>query len=138
MRYVRILAAGLLLVAVGCFNRVTVAPETSPEKRVVEKFIKQMMDDDEDGMKELISPDWLDENDIDLDDYQVNAYEPTNYRVTKVKGNRVTAELLFSSGSAHELVFEVSKEGGKYYIVPGSYDEGEWIHPWAEIEENIR
>jgi len=138
VRCLHILTAGLLLMAIGCFNRATVAPETSPERKVVEKFLKEMKDDDGDGMKRLVSPDWLDENDIDLDDYHVNAYSPVSYQVTKVKGNKVTAEISFSSGSVHRLVFEVSEEDGKYFIVPGEADDDGWIHPWQKVETGVR
>jgi hypothetical protein len=137
MHCVRILAAGLLLISVGCFNRLTVKPEPGPEQKVVEKFLKEMVDGDEDGMKKFISPEWLEDNDIDIDDYQVNAYSPTSFTVTKVKGSKVTVKILFSGGSTHKLMFKVSEEDDKYYIVPGSYDEDEWIHPWQEAETDI-
>jgi hypothetical protein len=133
-----VLIAGSLLVFAGCFNRATVQPEASPEQKAVEKYIKRMIASDEEGEKKMISPEWLEENDLDIDDYQVNSYSPEDYEIMKVKGSKVTAEIIFKDGDAHRLVFKVSKEKGKYYIVPGTYDEDEWIHPWQSVETSVR
>jgi len=97
-----------------------------------------MIDSDEAGEKKMISPEWLEENDIDIDDYQVNSYSPEDYEITKVKGSKVVAEIIFSDGDAHRLTFKVSKEKGKYYIVPGEADDDGWIHPWQKVETGVR
>ncbi|MEO0082226.1 MAG: hypothetical protein ABIL25_08045 [candidate division WOR-3 bacterium] len=135
-----VLAACSLVFLTGCPSRATVKPviETKPEQKVVERFLRRMIDDDEEGMKKLISPQWIEENDIDLNDYRVNAYSPQDFEITKVKGTKVTAEIIFGDGDAHRLEFRVRKENGKYYIVPGLYDEDNWIHPWTDVETNVR
>jgi len=137
-RLLSFLAACSLLLAAGCPNRATVSPPSDPSTRRVERFLDAMIDDDQDGMKKMISPAWAEENDIDLDDYQVNAYSPESYEITKVKGSKVTAEIIFNDGDAHRLVFKVTKEGSKFYIEPGSYDEDEWIHPWVSVTTSVR
>ncbi len=135
---VSVLTAAAVLLFAGCFNRVTVTPEPSPQQKAVEKYLKRMIAGDEEGEKKMISPDWLEENDLDIDDYQVNSYTPEDYEIMKARGSKITAEIIFSDGDAHRLVFEVSKEGGKYYIVPGSYDEDNWIHPWQDVKTSVR
>ena len=135
---VSVLAAGLVMVFAGCISRTTVVVGSTPEQRAVEKFLGRMIDSDEDGEKKMISPQWLEENDLDIDDYQVNSYSPEDYEITKVKGSKITVEIIFSDGDAHRLVFLVRKEGGKYYIVPGSYDEDGWIHPWQSVKTSVR
>ncbi|MBN2537860.1 hypothetical protein JXB37_06250 [candidate division WOR-3 bacterium] len=134
----------LAVLGAGCPSRATVARQ-SPARAVVEEFLTAMVEEDEDRMEELISPAWLEENDVDFWDYELNSYSPVDFKVTAVKGGLVTAEIEFEAGGAHRLVFETRKENGRWYIVPGSYDEPDWdwgddgwVHPWKEIETDIR
>jgi hypothetical protein len=126
----------LLLAGVGCPRRGTTLRD-NPRARCVSRFIDAMMEDDKSAMAGLISPEWLDEEQVDLADYDINAYGPSSYEVEEAKGTLVTAVIRFASGGAHRLTFRVSQEQGEYYVVPGRVDTDNWIHPWTTVEANI-
>jgi hypothetical protein len=150
MRYARVALAAVLVAAVltgaGCPARPTIR-KAGFEESTVAAFLEAMVAADEEAQAALISPAWLAEREIDLesDEYSVNSYSPDGFRVTAVEGDVVTAELDFDDGSAHRLRFRVRAENGRGYVVPGSHDEPDWeddspgwVHPWLDVETNVR
>jgi hypothetical protein len=129
--------AAVALLSVGCPSRQTVG-RPDPVKQTVAKFVGAMMEDDEEAMTSMLSPRWLDEEAVDLEEADINAYSPDRYKIDKVEGNRVTVTIFFTSGSKNRLVFRVREEDGEWYIVPGEYDFDGWIHPWVSVEEGVK
>lgn len=124
------LVAGLVLLCAGCFNRVIIAP-TEDATDTVEDFMDAMVDEDQDDMKDMISPAWLAKNRIDIEKYQVNAYTPEEYEILGPDGKDIKVKLIFESGGTRYLWFRVVIEDDDGYILPGSFDK-EWIHPWQK------
>ncbi|MEO0081762.1 MAG: hypothetical protein ABIL25_05645 [candidate division WOR-3 bacterium] len=127
------LLGAVLLALPCCFNRAVLVPVEEAED-TVEDFMEAMMDDDEEDMKDLISPAWLAKHKLDIEDYNVNAYTPEEYEIIGPDGKDIKVRLVFGSGATRFLWFRVVNEDDDYYIVPGSYDD-ELIHPWQKTEE---
>lgn len=113
------------------------------EKQFVAKFLSYMHAErgtNYPGLMSCISPNYLKENNIDKEKYKVNNYtiwgftidsfdETENIVYTKVYGQK--------RSWTYKLTFKLSKENGKFYIIPSSSDT-EWIHPWWGEVETIK
>ena len=151
MRYCQVAFAAVLVAAAllgaGCPARHALK-KSQLEIATVEAFLDAMVADDEAAQAALISPAWLEDEGIDLDDdyedYRINGYTPTGYKVIGVEDGIVTAEIEFENDGAHRITFLVREEQGRGCIVPGSVEEADdfgdptWINPWQEVESNIR
>jgi len=104
-------------------------------KKTVSDFLDAMVIQDQDAMKAFISPEFKEKNKTEEVTYRINNYGVTGFIVYKFdkSNNILTAHIWGSSKNwVHELTFTLSKEGGKWYIVPSSFD-GEWIDPWTKV-----
>lgn len=106
------------------------------EVRTVRKFLLAMKDDDQAGMKALISPTWLQDNGLSIDDYDINRFALLDYTIEKVKGNEVTVLVKFIPG-AHRLVLRVTREENRCYIEPGGANERGFIDPWVKVDKFV-
>ncbi len=106
------------------------------EVRTVRKFLLAMKDDNQAGMKTLISPAWLRDNGLSIDDYDINRFALLDHTIEKVEGNEVTVLVKFIPG-AHRLVLRVTREEGRCYIEPGGANERGFIDPWVRVDKFV-
>jgi hypothetical protein len=111
------------------------AQNGSGEKQMVAKFLSFMHAERGPNYPEMmncISPAYLKENNIDKKAYKVNNYTIWGFTIESFseEDNIVYAKIYGQKRSwGYSLGFKVSKENGRFYIVPSSFDT-EWIHPW--------
>lgn len=114
--------------------------EDDPQKALVDEFLKLMCEDKHDGyaLMKYISPEYIDDNDLDEDDYQVNTYYPKDYSIENSKNGNVVTKIWGKNKSwIHKLTFKVVKENGKYYLYPGSHSDS-YIDPWYKITTFVK
>jgi len=129
-----VVAAALVLGTAGCFVKQAMFRPPEDAEDVVEEFMDAMVDEDEEGLMDLISPAWLERNKVDPEEYTVNKYFPDDYEILGADGRDIKVRIDYESGGARYMWFRVVEEDDELFIVPGSFDD-EWIHPWQKTEE---
>ncbi len=106
-----------------------------PEVRCVEKFMQTMQAHPftDSLLVRHISPQWLQENEIDPKDARVNTYDPEGFTVQKI--DPVTGEVVVVIWGEdrkwqHRLLFQTTDDD--LYIVPGKLD-GKKVTPWTRV-----
>jgi hypothetical protein len=133
MRCCTLLALVCLVGLTGCPNRANIRPEDG-QTELIDRFFKAMVSDEVKDDKKLVSPAWVEANDIDLDDYFINWYSGAeDYEVESVEGDRVTMLVKYYGGTDMRMIIQTSFENDRHYIVPGGHDD-EYIHPWLKAE----
>ena len=134
MRCCTLLALVCLVGLTGCPNRANIRPDDG-QTEFIDRFFKAMVSDETKDEKKLVSPAWVEANDIDLDDYFINWYSGAeDYEVESVEGDRVTMLVkYYYSLTEMRMIIQTSFENGRYYIIPGGHDD-EYIDPWLKAE----
>ncbi|MDD5571073.1 MAG: hypothetical protein PHD97_07940 [Bacteroidales bacterium] len=90
-------------------------------------------------MRKYISPSYIKSNYIDIDDYEVNNYVPTNFEIIdcNISTGKVKANIWGNNKSLmHSLIFKIVEENGTLYFYPSKKTES-YIYPWDEVIENF-
>ncbi len=137
----RILAIISLVVLVSaCSSTQKLSKKGQSEIQYVEKFIEGMKDFGDDKLGAFIAPSYLENNKLDLSEYQINTYMPAGYEVKEWDKNAGIATTLIwgeDKGWVHRLTFKVVKESGKMYLYPMKHSD-DFIHPWHSVETYIK
>jgi hypothetical protein len=116
------------------------------EKQMVARFLSFMHAERGPNYPEMmncISPAYLKENNIDVKAYKVNNYTIWGFNIESFsETDQIVYANIYGQKKSwgYHLGFKVSKENGRFYIIPSSFDT-EWIHPWwGEVEtiENLK
>ncbi|MCB0721136.1 MAG: hypothetical protein KDC42_02425 [Ignavibacteriae bacterium] len=83
-----------------------------------------------------ISQEWLEENNINLKNYNINSYAPTSYEIELIFDRYVVAQIRGESWG-HLLVFKFIDEDGVYRIIPKgiSSASNDYIDPWYDVQQ---
>jgi hypothetical protein len=92
-------------------------------------------------MGTLISPDWLRQEDIDLDSFMVSRlalpdsiWRPS-YELESMEGDTVTFRAILKGARTRRYALELRNEQGRYYVVPSGVDHCCYsIDPWFKVE----
>ena len=109
------------------------------EKQFVAKFLSFMHAERGTNYPEMmkcISPNYLKENNIDLNTHKVNNYSIWGFTIESyyAEENLITVKIFGQKHAwAYRLTFKLSNENERLYILPSSFDD-EWIHPWWSSE----
>ncbi len=111
----------------------------SSKNDYVTKFIQAWIDDeDDDYLRRFISPDYCDDEVVDLNDYYINNYSPVDFCVVGQEGSYTIAYVWGSDkGWIHKVYFEVTSEDGDYYLYPSEISENDYVYPWYKVETYV-
>lgn len=115
----------------------------SAEKKLVQEFMDLMVADTHTDFNEktrpMISPKYLEENNLEIDDYSINLYYPTGYEIKEYdKKEKIVTVLIWGESRdwVHRLYFKTVKENGKIYFYPEQVS-GSYIYPWYKVDSYI-
>ena len=88
------------------------------------------------SLGKFISQEWIEDNGIQLKNYNINSYSPTGYDILLIFDRYVVAEISGESWS-HILVFKFINEDGVYRIIPRGVSEAskDYIDPWYDVKQ---
>lgn len=83
-----------------------------------------------------ISHEWLEENEIQLNNFKINSYNPTSYEIGPIFDRYVMAQIN-GDGWGHMLIFKFINEDGVYRIIPMgiSTSSNDYIDPWYQVQQ---
>jgi hypothetical protein len=88
------------------------------------------------SLGKFISQEWIEDEGIQLKNYNINSYSPTSYDILMIFDRYVVAEIS-GDGWSHLLLFKFIDEDGVYRIIPGGISESssDYIDPWYEVKQ---
>jgi len=127
-----------------CIGSSKLSQSGSKEKDIVKNLIDLMILGDETQMNEqyrpLISPKYIKENDINIDDYKINYYSPKSYTIESydAKTGKIEAKIWGNNKTwAHLLEFKIVKENNKLYLYPEKHTNSKYVYPWYKVTTNV-
>jgi len=113
-----------------------------PEAVCVYEFLEIWIDDasNDDKLMNFISPKYLNKNNLNKSEYNVNLYYPVNFKIKSIdKENSLVTALIWGEDKKwiHKLTFKVVREDGKLYVYPSQYTTSMYIYPWSQLESNV-
>lgn len=138
MKKLILIVAGLLLICAA--QAQGFSSKGAKEKKFIGTLLEYMKaGPDYAGLMNCVSPAYIEKNKINKADYKVDNYSLYGYSFEKYsRDGMVTVKIWGENrGWVHKLSFKLSKEKGKFYVVPSKF-ENNYITPWWERETYIK
>ncbi len=128
----------------GCVGSSKLSNTGNKEKQIIKDVIETMISGGQVQINKkarpLISPKYLQENNINVEDYNINLYYPKGYSIESYNNQTgiIVAEIWGSNHDwTHRLEFKLVKEKGKLYLYPEKHTTSNYLYPWYKSETYI-
>ena len=108
------------------------------EKEMVTNLLTAMVNDgDMEQYRKSISPKFIKDNQLKVENYSINSYYPTDFKIESYNNETgLIVAKIWGESWAHRLTFKLVKEHGKLYFWPEKYTTS-YIYPWYKVESYV-